>query len=89
MHLLIIYKGVKEMDEFDIKLNSIRGELNKATRELSVLALEDSKTYEEAIQKLKDYRWKLSGSFSNEIIKKAIDHIKDYALGKEIEKPLD
>lgn len=77
------------MNQFDNKLNSIRGDLNKATKDLAALAMEESETYEDAIQKLKDYRWKLTGNFSNEIIDRAIAHIEGYALTKEIKKPLD
>lgn len=76
------------MEQIDIKLTEIRGKLSSATEELAIMAMNDSETYQEAIDKLKSYRWKLVGKFSNEIIEQSIDYVKEYGLNKQIEKPL-
>ncbi|MBM7577701.1 hypothetical protein [Jeotgalibacillus terrae] len=56
----------------------------KAISDLADAALQDSDTYQEAIKKLKEYRWKMNGEVATFIIESAVEVVREKALQVEI-----
>lgn len=73
-----------KMNDLEKNLYQVRRQINDAIIQLAATALEDSSTYEEAIEKLKDFRWKLTGATSNFMIDEAIEIVIRKAMKSQI-----
>lgn len=74
------------MTELEKKLHDVRKELNKAIEQLALEAIKDSTNYQSAIEKLNQFKWKLTGQASSIMIDLAIEFVKQRALESPIEK---
>lgn len=74
------------MSELEANLHQARKQINDAVKSLAGAAMRDSSTYQDAIQKLRDYRWKLMGRSADLLIDEAIEIVENEALKSEVIK---
>lgn len=72
------------MDNIKDKVRKAQQELMEVTKQLAKELLDDSETYEEARKKLKDVRWNLIGSYSEELIETVDSIIEKQAMKEKI-----
>ena len=72
------------MDNLKDKVRKAQQELMEVTKQLAKELLDDSETYEEARKKLKDVRWNLIGSYSEELIETVDSIIEKQAMKEKI-----
>lgn len=68
------------MSELEANIHQVRKETNEKISKLADAAIGDSRTYNEAIQKLKDFRWKFADKVAITMIESAIAIVQDQAL---------
>lgn len=74
------------MTVLEKELHQARGNMNASIDKLVETAIEDSTTYQEAIKKLKHFRWNFNGQLSAVIIETAIERINLLAVSSQIQK---
>lgn len=72
-----------KMSKLEKNLHQARNQFNETIKELANTAIEDSSTYDEAVKKLKDFRWKFTGQSTDLIIDLAIEVVQRRALSAE------
>ncbi|QPB60528.1 hypothetical protein [Enterococcus faecalis] len=72
------------MDNVKDRVRKAQRELMEVTKQLAKELLDDSETYEEARKKLKDVRWNLIGSYSEELIETVDSIIEKQAMKEKI-----
>ncbi len=78
-----------EMTTLEENLHQARKNVNNAIEQLANAAINDSKTFQSAIDKLKEFKWKFTGQSSSLMIDLAIELVEKKALNSSIEKPLN
>lgn len=72
------------MREIESKLHLARKLINESVEALANAAMDDSETYEEAIKKIKEFRWKLSGKSSDYLLDEAAEKIRQKSMKAKI-----
>lgn len=68
------------------EINHARDVTNQAIKELKEAVMNDSTTYSEALDKLKEFKWNTVNPVSTFIIQEVADQIEREALGSPIKK---
>lgn len=79
-------EGILKMSDLEKGVIHTRNHMNDVVDKLAEDAMNDSETYIQAINKLKQFRWNLNGPLSTAIIETAIERIEQRALHANIER---